>query len=488
MTMPGVVLGIRLLLAVVFGVAGMAKLADREGSRSALDGFGLPARLTKPGAVVLPLAELLVAAGLLVPVSAWWALAGASTMLAVFITAIMVSMARGVAPDCHCFGQLHSEKAGWRTLARNFLLAAVAGVGVAAGASASRISPWGWLRAISAAEQILTLVTVVLGLTVLVFGWLVLELLRQHGRILVRLEALEGDPASRNATQTGLPAGALAPAFQLESLDDQPMSLAALQARGLPVLLVFTDPGCGPCNALLPDVARWQRELRAELTIALVSRGELDQNRAKARQYALRDVLVQKDHEVAADYHAYGTPAAVVVTAVGRIASQVAVGTRAITALVEDSLASRPRPAAAPAGLAVGSDAPGTTLPGLDGRPVSLRALRGQPVVVLFWNPGCGFCQKMLPDLRAWEDRSPADAPVLLVICSGDAPSIGAMGLRSRVALDATSQTAQAFGASGTPSAVLIDSAGRIASEVAVGASAVLALAGAPALVSGAGG
>jgi hypothetical protein len=42
-------------------------------------------------------------------------------------------MARGEAPDCHCFGQLHSESAGWRTLARNGLLAAIAGFVVLAG-------------------------------------------------------------------------------------------------------------------------------------------------------------------------------------------------------------------------------------------------------------------------------------------------------------------------------------------------------------------
>jgi hypothetical protein len=54
-----------------------------------------------------------------------------------------------------------------------------------------------------------------------------------------------------------------------------------------------------------------------------------------------------------------------------------------------------------------------------------------------------------------------------------------AMGLRSPVVLDQNFGVGSAFGASGTPSAVLVDEEGRIASEVAVGAPAVLSLAGA---------
>jgi hypothetical protein len=51
------------------------------------------------------------------------------------------------------------------------------------------------------------------------------------------------------------------------------------------------------------------------------------------------------------------------------------------------------------------------------------------------------------------------------------------MRLQSPVVLDQTFTTGQAFGVSGTPSAVLVDAEGMIASEIAVGAQAVLALA-----------
>ena len=50
------------------------------------------------------------------------------------------------------------------------------------------------------------------------------------------------------------------------------------------------------------------------------------------------------------------------------------------------------------------------------------------------------------------------------------------MGLRSAVLLEEDLEMGISYGASGTPSAVLIDEYGRIASELMVGASGVLAL------------
>jgi hypothetical protein len=96
---------------------------------------------------------------------------------------------------------------------------------------------------------------------------------------------------------------------------------------------------------------------------------------------------------------------------------------------------------------------------------------------VLFWNPGCDFCQQMLPDLQAWERNPPPEAPQLLVVSTGTVEANQAQGLRSPVVLDQDSAARRLFGADGTPMAVLVDAGGQIASEVAAGALAVLALA-----------
>jgi hypothetical protein len=95
---------------------------------------------------------LVVAATLLPASTAWWGALGALALLSVFVAGIGINLARGRTPECHCFGQLHSAPAGWKTLARNGILAAVAGFvlweGYEGGDGPSALS---WLGAISAA-------------------------------------------------------------------------------------------------------------------------------------------------------------------------------------------------------------------------------------------------------------------------------------------------------------------------------------------------
>src|SRR6185295_8000120 len=131
--MSTIALVCRLVLAAVFGVAGVAKLADREGSRAALEGFGAPPRLARAGGVALPAVELTVTVGLLVPPAAWWSAAVAACLLAGFAVAILVNLARGREPECHCFGQLQSSPAGRGTLLRNGVLALLAAAVLVAG-------------------------------------------------------------------------------------------------------------------------------------------------------------------------------------------------------------------------------------------------------------------------------------------------------------------------------------------------------------------
>jgi thiol-disulfide isomerase/thioredoxin len=118
---------------------------------------------------------------------------------------------------------------------------------------------------------------------------------------------------------------------------------------------------------------------------------------------------------------------------------------------------------AMPAGPKVGEPAPGIKLKDLTGKDVGLEEFEGEETLVLFWSPGCGFCQRMLPELKRWE----ADPP----------EANRQMWLSSTVVLDQQLAVGRAFGASGTPSAVLVDVEGKVASEVAVGAPAVLELA-----------
>ncbi len=181
----------RLLLCIVFLIAGLAKLADVAGSQQALRDFGVPAPLAAPLGILLPLAELSVAVALIPSLSVWWGALGALALLLLFIIGIGSNLAQGRQPDCHCFGQLHSAPAGWSTLIRNLVLAALAGIVVAFGRSTAGPGLLDWLAALTVSQRIELVVGVGVLALLIGEGWLLWQILRQQGRLLLRLETVE---------------------------------------------------------------------------------------------------------------------------------------------------------------------------------------------------------------------------------------------------------------------------------------------------------
>lgn len=458
----------RIVLAAVFGTAGIAKLADLKGSRSSLAQFGLPVFAVPAGAALLPVAELVCAIALLRASWTWWGALGALGLLLLFTVAITVSLVRGHTPDCRCFGQLRSSPVGWSTVARNLVLAGLAALLVWQGPPYA--GPADILAGFSPTGQaVLILALIVVAQTVA--GAVVLyHLLRQHGRALHRIDALEAKLGIVNGPPpAGLPVDAEAPAFRLTDLDNVTVTLDALRASGKPVLLFFSEPGCGACDTILPEVGRWQREHAGTLVVVPISRGTADVNRAKGKIHSVGGILLQRDREVAAMYRVENTPSAVLLRD-GRIASPLAVGPDAIRALVRE--ATRPPP------LKKGERVPSVELRDLGGGTMDLANLRGRLTMLLFWNPSCGYCASMLDDVKAWERGRTNEAPQLVVISAGSPKANREQGFQSRVLLDPRFDAGDRFGAGGTPSAVIVDEDGRVASEVGVGADAVWALAG----------
>ena len=110
------------------------------------------------------------------------------------------------------------------------------------------------------------------------------------------------------------------------------MSLEEL--RGKRVLLVFSDPHCGPCNALAPGLEKFHRE-HAEISVVMISRGEPKENRAKVKEHALTfPVVLQQRWEISRLYAMFATPMAYVIDERGVIAADVAVGVEKIEALL----------------------------------------------------------------------------------------------------------------------------------------------------------
>jgi uncharacterized membrane protein YphA (DoxX/SURF4 family)/peroxiredoxin len=459
----------RFVLCGVFVVAGTAKLADRSGSREALAGFGLPAALTAPLGVLVPIAELAVA-GLLVPVAtARWGAVGALALLAVFTAGVANAMLHGREPDCHCFGQLHSEPVGASTVARNAILAIVAGAVVFA-------HPLHGPNGVELASMA--------GAIVLAAGGsLAWHLVRQYGRVLLRLDALERQIAAQGAplvvSHHVLEVGVSAPALDAADLNGDVVTLDDLLAPEVPLMLIFTDPKCGPCSALLPAIGGWQRDHGDQLTVALLTRGSPGDNASAAAEHGIDRMLLQRGDEPAYVEAGSVTPSGLLISRDGVIAAPVARGPGAIRELVDDVLASER------VMHSIGDPAPPLDLSDITGAPVTLPIVPGRDTLVLSWDPACGHCERILDDVRRLEVAASADAPSLLVVSSGDVATNRALGLAASIALDPGHVTRRAFGMQGTPMGVVVDSDGRFASSVAAGAPAVLELLATPGSIHG---
>ena len=100
------------------------------------------------------------------------------------------------------------------------------------------------------------------------------------------------------------------------------------------MLLVFSDPNCGPCMALTPQLEQAHRR-SADVQVLMVSRGEIEANREKVAEFGLTfPVVLQKQWEVSRDYASFATPVAYLIDAAGVLASDAAVGVEPILGLL----------------------------------------------------------------------------------------------------------------------------------------------------------
>jgi thiol-disulfide isomerase/thioredoxin len=460
-----VLLAARVVLGVVFLVAALAKLADRAGSRRAALDFGAPAKLAGPLSLAIPAAELAVVGALLPAGSAVWGAAGACALLALFSIAIGWNLSRGRTPDCHCFGQLHSEPAGWRTLVRNAALAGVALFVVIAGWGDPGPSAVDWIAHLGTAEALAAGALAVAVAVLAGAAWAV-------RRLKLQLDALEERAGYATDAVQGLPVGAAAPEFVLPDVEGEQVSLPSLRALGRSVLLLFVDSGCAPCDALLPEVARWQSDYGDLITFAVISGGRRLDVRAKAEEHGLEFVLCDEQRSTYRAYEGSGKPSAVLVYDNGTIASVLAAGAKAVTNLVE-SLTGRPEQAAA---LPVGTTVANVTARTLNGERTELSRFRGAETLFLVWSPDCEFCREIHDELVQWEVNPPPDAPRLVVVAAGEAEELREEGFRATVLFDADGKVRRALGARGAPSALLVDAEGRVAWPLASGSGPVLRL------------
>ncbi|MBM3933704.1 MAG: DoxX family membrane protein [SAR202 cluster bacterium] len=117
------IMGVRLLLAVVFLSSGVTKLvAPRQFARDVQQYRILPPRASKGFGLMLPFVEIAVAVSFLTGYFTSWAEMVAAFLIVCFITAVATAMRKGLNLSCSCFGLLYRERVGWITQVRDFFL------------------------------------------------------------------------------------------------------------------------------------------------------------------------------------------------------------------------------------------------------------------------------------------------------------------------------------------------------------------------------
>jgi len=130
-------------------------------------------------------------------------------------------------------------------------------------------------------------------------------------------------------------------------------------------------------------------------------------------------------------------------------------------------------------GLEQGTEIPSFSFPDLEGRPVSLEDYRGRKVLLVNWSPSCGFCKRIAPELAELQPDLRENDVELVMLTIGD-PHENKLVLEE-TDLDVTmlvrDQPVDFFASLGTPVAYLLDEEGKVASDLAIGAMNVPALA-----------
>lgn len=353
-------------------------------------------------------------------------------------------------------------------------------------------------------------------LLIAVGTWIGYQLVRQNGRILLRLEAIERQlgvpsPAQRHEPR-GLPVGTVAPDFELPDFTGARRKLS--EFRGRDILLIFFNPKCGFCTQMAADLAALPPAGDGgRATPLVVTTGSPDENRQLVERYGLRCVVLRQENTgVAAQYLAQGTPMGYRIDATGHIASELAVGAEPLLQLAakaptpheasprvnghaprggKDRAArhsDQPDPSLARSrlnrsGLKAGVVAPALRLPRIDGGELALADLRGGRVLLVFSDPDCGPCDELAPRLQRLHRERP-DLQVLVISrrdMAATRAKATALGLSFPIVMQKHWEISLQYGMFATPIGYLIDERGTIARDVAVGVEPILALADEPA-------
>lgn len=353
---------------------------------------------------------------------------------------------------------------------------------------------------------------VLVSLTLISLWILVYQLVKQQGRILLRLDQLDSHTAHTHTAHTGhpitikretaqdrqsemrgLPIGTPIPPFDLPGLSGSRVSLEKF--RGKQVLLINWDPECGYCEMVSPILAGLQSDFRERnVQLLLASRGDAESNRALVQKYSIDGtVILQTDSQYVEPFENEGAPVAYFLDEQGRVSRPFADGADHVISLAQEVATSRQvkkknlrgqlpltESNIERRGLKSGSPAPSFSLPDVYGRKISLADYSGRRVLLVFSDPHCEPCDQLAPHLARFYRRQGDKGFSVLMVGRGD-PEENRLkaeqhGFEFPVVMQQKWELSKQYGIFATPVAFLINEDGLIAKDVAVGADEIMSL------------
>lgn len=111
------------------------------------------------------------------------------------------------------------------------------------------------------------------------------------------------------------------------------------------------------------------------------------------------------------------------------------------------------------------------TLPGIDGKPLSLSEFRGKYVVLDFWGTWCGWCIKGMPKMKEYYSKYSGKLEIIGIDCEEDEQTwkdgVKQLALPWKHVIAGSDGSLQRmFGVQGYPTKVIIDPQGHVVTTI----------------------
>lgn len=329
----------QVLLSLTLLVSGLSKIRDPRATEDAMRSLRLPARKLHPLA-----SRLIAPTELALAVLAWIPVPWVQTVVAAatlaLMTAFLVTIARALTfPEkvsCSCFGTLGSPTVSRATLGRNIVLVALSVIAlIAAGSGITAhtelhhgLTLLGWALAL----------TVTALLTVLTMG--------------ISRPATDADPYTAPAIQSRPSSESAANVEGMEDVEELDYErtpiphalvrrsdgeLATLHsiATGHAALLVWINPGCGPCERILDKLPAWREQLTPYVVTHVVVPRSLDSLFGQDTERVGAEPLEDIQRTLSGALGIGGWPAAVLLGADGMLAGGPVLGAVEVEEFIE---------------------------------------------------------------------------------------------------------------------------------------------------------